>query len=176
MDEILLVKPDETHEAEAVAFAKEFAERGETAYGSNRIEQMTSYADWLRRCRQNEREETAQSGRVPNEQFFAVRASDGKIVGAVAVRKRLTEQLIRLIGHVGYSVPFSQRRKGYATQILTQVVHYLHECGIDEVLVMCDETNIASRKTIERCGGRFLNAVDDKGTNVLRYAIICGEK
>lgn len=50
----------------------------------------------------------------------------------------------------------------------------LGECkklGIDRVLMVCDDTNIGSAKSIENNGGVLENKVDDDGVLVRRYWI-----
>jgi predicted acetyltransferase len=54
-----------------------------------------------------------------------------------------------------------ERRKGYATQLLTLALEKTLELGINKVLVVCAATNIASKKTIVNNGG-----VQDKDFNV----------
>jgi len=43
--------------------------------------------------------------------------------------------------------------------------------GLDKVLITCDQDNIGSAKTIEKCGGILENEVDDNGTIKKRYWI-----
>src|SRR5688500_243731 len=43
---------------------------------------------------------------------------DGEYIGRVSVRHRLTEELRRLGGHIGYDVRRSRRREGHATAML----------------------------------------------------------
>lgn len=87
-------------------------------------------------------------------------------LGRVAFRHRLTPSLLTWGGHIGYGVRPGARRRGHATGMLRAALPVAHhELGIDPVLVTCDDTNTASRKVIEACGGIFENQRDDK----LRY-------
>jgi predicted acetyltransferase len=43
------------------------------------------------------------------------------------------------------------------------------ELGYPDVLVTCDVGNAASRRVIEKAGGRFVDEFDDAGESVLRY-------
>ena len=47
-----------------------------------------------------------------------------------------------------------ERRKGYATEMLKLVLAVAKKTGIDKVLLTCDIDNIASCKTVEKCGGK----------------------
>ncbi|WP_411135299.1 GNAT family N-acetyltransferase [Streptomyces sp. C10] len=89
-------------------------------------------------------------------------------LGRVAFRHRLTPSLLTWGGHIGYGVRPGARRRGHATAMLRAALPVAHhELGIDPVLVTCDDTNTASRKVIEACGGIFEDQRDEK----LRYWI-----
>ena len=64
------------------------------------------------------------------------------------------------------------RRRGYATEILRQSLQIAHgQFGISRVLVVCDDDNLASIRTIERNGGVFESIVTgpDVGSPKRRY-------
>jgi predicted acetyltransferase len=78
---------------------------------------------------------------------------DGEIVGRASFRFDLNEYLVERGGHIGYGVAPAHRRKGYATEILRQALIVIRAEGVDDVLVTCDDDNVASSRTIERNGG-----------------------
>jgi predicted acetyltransferase len=78
---------------------------------------------------------------------------EGTIVGRASIRHALNETLEERGGHVGYAVRPAYRRRGYATAILEQSLVVLRALGVVEVLVTCDDSNVASATVIERCGG-----------------------
>ena len=82
-------------------------------------------------------------------------------LGTVLVRHRLTPALTRCGGHVGYHVAPRHRRQGHATAMLALALVYCHEeAGVDDILVTCPDTNVASRKVIEANGGELENVLD----------------
>ena len=80
--------------------------------------------------------------------------TDGdEVIGFLALRTQLNEWLLEQGGHIGYSVVPSRRRQGHATRALALAVRRAAELGLERVLVVCDEENVASARTIEACGG-----------------------
>ena len=54
------------------------------------------------------------------------------------------------------------RREGHASRALARAVGEAGALGIDRVLVTCDEDNVGSRLTIERCGGAYEDSRNGK--------------
>lgn len=78
---------------------------------------------------------------------------DGKPVGYGKFRYYLTDKLRELGGHIGYCIRPSERKKGYGTILLGEILKKARKKGLEEVLLTCDEDNIGSRKVIENNGG-----------------------
>jgi predicted acetyltransferase len=84
----------------------------------------------------------------------------------------MNEWLAREGGHIGYGVLADFRRRGYATEILRQSVTIGRQEGIDRLLVICHDDNVASATVIERCGGVFEgSALSEDGMAIRRYWI-----
>lgn len=59
-------------------------------------------------------------------------------------------------GHIGYEVDEEYRGHGYSYQAAKLVLRVAKEYGIEFLYLVCDEDNIASYKTIEKLGAKFL--------------------
>lgn len=88
---------------------------------------------------------------------------DGELVGRASIRHELNDFLAAYGGHLGYGVAPDHRRRGYATEILRQSIVIARAQGIEEILVTCEDDNVASAKTIEACGGQFDSVLDGPG-------------
>ena len=89
----------------------------------------------------------------------------------IDIRHRLNEYLLQFGGNIGYSVRPSQRRKGYATEMLALALEECRKLGLDRALVTCDKTNIGSAKTIQKNGGILENEVLEGDRITQRYWI-----
>lgn len=74
-------------------------------------------------------------------------------------------------GHIGYSVLYEERRKGYAKEMLKLVLDECRNLGLKKVLITCDVDNIGSRKVILAKRGIFEKNVDVDQSMKERYWI-----
>lgn len=96
---------------------------------------------------------------------------DRTVAGSIALRHELNDFLLDAGGHIGYSIRPSARRRGLATYAVGEVLKNARLLGIDRVLITCDVTNEASRRTIERCGGVQEDIRDTEIGTVRRFWI-----
>lgn len=107
---------------------------------------------------------------VPHSTYWLVR-DDNKILGAINIRHRLNDYLKNIGGHIGYGIRPSERRKGYATEMLGKALDIVRGMGIKSIMISCDKDNIASGKTIIKNGGVLHSEDSDNGTIFQRYWI-----
>ena len=88
---------------------------------------------------------------VPMDSYFIEEA--GRITGEIYIRHRLSPQLEKVGGHIGYKVRPSCRNRGLATTALRLALRRLADMDVDPALVTCDSNNVASARVIEKCGG-----------------------
>ena len=126
---------------------------------------------WLKKTASYSNEDTVPSKLVVSTQFICIRKSDERLIGMIQVRHSLNDYLMDFGGHIGYSVRPTERRKGYATEMLKMALSYCREIGLKKVLITCVETNEASKKTILSNGGVCENTVfePNKKEDIQRY-------
>ena len=116
------------------------------------------FAEYLEVLADQERGVNLPPAFVPSTFLFAFVGP--RIVGRVSIRHSLNEFLERVGGHIGYVVVPEFRRRGYATEMLRMSLAIANEnLGIQRVLVTCDDDNVGSIRTIEKCGGVLENIV-----------------
>lgn len=170
--ELKLVKPDMQHKDSVLKYRDEFVANGDFMHGGAMLNEIDSYEEWLTYLENESNPETVKEGRVPASEYVAIRTSDDAVVGLINIRHELNDYLLWHGGHIGYSVRPSERKKGYATEMLRLALGICREIGIDRVLVTCEESNTASAKVIEANGGVFENTtVDEQFVTIRRYWI-----
>lgn len=154
MEKITLVSPTKAYESAVLEYKQEHTNNGEPLlHGSSKLDFVANYDSWLDHLKANSDEKTVQPGWVVSSTFLGVRESDGRIVGMIDIRHTLNDFLRNYGGNIGYGVRPTERRKGYATQMLRLALDYCRGLGLDRVMLACDKNNPASRLTIEKCGG-----------------------
>lgn len=175
MEDIKLEFPSLKHKEMIKRYQEETYANGETYInGDGGCHAAASYEDWLEEAKDMHLGVHLKEGYVPATTYFLVK--NDKIIGTINIRHRLNEYLFNVGGHIGYSVLPSERRKGYATMMLRMALLKCKDMGIEPVLITCLKENIASRKTIEKCGGKLENEYFDKQENKTYLRFWIGEK
>ncbi len=111
-------------------------------------------------------------GKVPDSVFFLLDEDRNRLLGAVNIRHYLNEYLLREGGHIGDGIRPSERRKGYATEMIRLALIECKKLGMNKVLITCDRDNIGSAKSIIHNGGILENEfVNSDGEIEQRYWI-----
>ena len=175
MDELELVRPMPSYKNSAEGFKQEFYNCGEQVINGSALLDQMEYDEWLENTRRNNSPETVRSDWVVADTFFAVRKNDGRLIGTVDIRHNIDNGFLsKYGGHIGYAVRPSERRRGYATQILKMALAHAKSIGLTRVMLGCYSDNLASIKTIEKCGGVLTETkpyADGKPMNVYWIAL-----
>lgn len=132
------------------------------------------FVELISLLRGREKGEKLPKGRVPD--IFLAAFVDKEMVGRLSLRPQLSPRLKVYGGHIGYAVSPEHRRKGYATEMLKQVLPICHELGLKKVMLTTDVDNVGSYKAIEKNGGVLEDVFRDEenGRVTRRYIInIC---
>ena len=110
-------------------------------------------------------------GFVPDSTFFCLDEDRDTMVGAVNIRHYLNEYLLKYGGHIGDGIRPSERRKGYATKMISLALEKCKKLGMDKVLLVCDKDNIGSVKSIINNDGVLENEVLEGEGNTISYDV-----
>ena len=102
-------------------------------------------------------------GHVPSSTYFALDKERNVMVGAISIRHYLNETLKNGGGHIGDGIRPSERRKGYATEMIALALDICRNMKLDKVMISCSRDNIGSKKSIINNGGVYERTVIDDG-------------
>ena len=111
-------------------------------------------------------------GYVPATTYWLI-TPDNRYIGDLSLRHHLNDNLRRFGGHIGYRIRPSCRRKGYGKLICALGIKRARlGHGIGDILITCDDDNIASIKIIEANAGQLQDRIDNqRGVLTRRYWI-----
>lgn len=104
---------------------------------------------------------------VPSYRFDIVRLSDNVTVGRCSLRVGHNERLY-YGGNIGYGIDEPYRGNHYAAKSCTLLFQLAKKHDLGYVIITCNPDNLASRKTIERAGGRLLEIAELPPDNDMR--------
>ncbi|MFC7245847.1 GNAT family N-acetyltransferase [Catellatospora aurea] len=88
-----------------------------------------------------------------------------RFLGEIRVRHRLTDELRRAGGHIGYDLRPSARGQGHGGPMLAAALPVAAGLGIECALLTVEAANTPSRRMIEKAGGLLWQTEDGR----LRY-------
>jgi predicted acetyltransferase len=112
------------------------------------VETAGGFAAWVSRLTRAE-DPATDPGIGHSHATYRWMVEDSAIQGGIALRHTLSEAL----GHIGYGVRPSARRRGLGAWALTEMLGEARARGFDRVLLVCATDNVGSARTILRCGG-----------------------
>lgn len=166
---VRLVKPDRIYREQIEDYRAEFINNGEPMNGSAFLEYTQSLDDWFCLIEKNSDPETVKERLVPTSTLLAI--SGDRMVGTVDIRHELNDYMLRRIGHIGYVVRKTERRKGYGRKMLALALDKCRILGLERILLVCNKKNRASAKIIMANGGNLENEIAEPDGIFQRYWI-----
>lgn len=169
---LILVRPTIQMKEQALDYREEHFKCGEMVInGSELLDKTEDYEEWLDAVSRNANPETVNENWVVTDTFFAVRRNDNRIIGIIDLRHTLND-FLKNFGNCGYSVRPSERKKGYATEMLCRLLEAASEAGMNELHISVERTNLPSVKVIKNNGGVYERSFTHENEPADIYKII----
>lgn len=152
------VFPNLDYKEKAKDFIWEFYKYKSEINGSGSLDRYlkeSTYEAWIGKLQADIDFANVPQSRVPALTYFYVREEDDRIVGMINMRLALNDFLTKEGGHIGYCIRPTERRKHYATEMLSCALKTYDTLKIREVILTCDKINIASAGVIKNCKGEL---------------------
>lgn len=155
MSELKLVLPSVKYKDSFIEAVKEFQAVEHNRFWDLDIKKLKNNFDEFIQTEKNKSKGiglTAQQ--VPRAIYWLV--NNKEFIGRVIIRLEDNDYLLENEGHIGYGIRPSQRGFGYGSLALRLALQITEKKKLrNKVLLICLESNIASRKIIEKHGGKF---------------------
>ncbi len=168
---LTLVRPTFELKEKALEYRQEHFDNNEIVInGSELLDKTDSYEEWLQSVTDNTSPDTVNPNWVVTDTFFAIDENE-KIIGIIDFRHTLND-FLKDFGNSGYSVRPSERRKGYATEMLRQILIIAKQAGLQEIQLSVERDNEPSIKTIIKNGGKYERSFEFEGEEADVYKIV----
>ena len=169
MEKIILAKPNLSYADEILKYKKEFLKDEPIINGAAGLDRFPTVEDWLEELEKRGSKDKVPERLVPSSTYLGVREKDNYIVGIIDIRHCLNDCLLQAGGQIGCGVRKSERKKGYAKQMIKLALEKCKELKIEKVLITCNDDNIASERSIISCGGKLEDIRTVDGKNYKRF-------
>lgn len=86
---------------------------------------------------------------------------DQVFIGEIQIRPFITEAQAQIWGHIAYAIRYSKWNQGYGTLLLNKALEKAKEFQIEDVYIVCRDSNIGSKRVIEKNKGQLINQIQD---------------
>ena len=131
-------------------YVEEHYSNGEKGISASLGLTNVDYKEWVTKVNRNSTQADDEWGKY---YLYLVFNDDERLIGLLNIRFDLENSLREKYGDIGYGVRPSERRKGYATEMLKYALKVCKEKNMDYVILGCYENNYGSNKTIIKNGG-----------------------
>lgn len=171
MQGVKLVEPSIIYRESFLEFIEDVKETGYESYELY-TKAEEDFNEFIKELLESSKGINIPRGWVPCSSFWLVNDA-GEIIGVIRIRHYVDSEFLQMIGHIGYEIKSTHRKKGYGSKLLELGLVEARKIGLEEVIITCAESNIGSRKIIEKFKGKYIKSIFDRENqrNLLQYKI-----
>lgn len=167
MKDLFLVEPNKEYEKSFENYVLAYRKINDEHYYNKYRKALENFQDYLNYLYDCSKGRKLSQGEIATSSFWLIDKKE--VVGVVRIR----HQDVECAGHIGYDISPDYRNRGYGFQILKLALEKTINIGIEEVILTCNINNSASKKIIEKNGGKFLGTVydEEESETLYKYSI-----
>ena len=100
------------------------------------------------------------TGISPEYKFHILLHQSLIAIGHINLRLGSSDKIIKYIGHIGYGIDASYRGHNYAKKACMIIRSVALQHGMKKLIITCNPTNYASRKTCENLGAKLIDIIE----------------
>ncbi len=163
MENLYLAAPDVKYKKSFEDYVLAYQKSGNEFYFSIYKKALENFQDYLKELHSYSIGIDLPPGEVKTSTYWLIHET--KVIGVVRIR----HQDVGCDGNIGYDISPNNRNQGYGFEILKLALEKAVQIGLNEVFLTCSTENSASRKIIEKNGGKLLGTVFDTEENEYLY-------
>ncbi|GMQ64450.1 GNAT family N-acetyltransferase [Vallitalea maricola] len=171
MKEVKLVEPSILYRESFLDFIEDVKETGYESYELYSKAEK-DFNEFIKELLNSSKGINIPEGWVPCSSFWLVDNLE-EVIGVIRIRHCVNSEFLEMVGHIGYEIKSTHRKKGYGSKLLELGLVEARKLGLEEVIITCDENNIGSRKIIEKFKGKYIKSIFDMDNqrNLLQYKV-----
>jgi Predicted acetyltransferase len=146
-----LSAPSTDLKEEFLRLYQDYQKAGESDWCEAANGALRNFSDYIRSLADDANGKGISSDWAPTSHFWLMDQSH--LIGTLRIRHYLTPAVEERAGHIGYDISPQYRGKGYGHQIFALGLIEARRMAIREVLAICSQSNLASRRILEKAGG-----------------------
>lgn len=165
MKEIFLIEPSKDYKDGFVCMIQDYEQHEDEEYFNMYKDALENFDKYVEKLLNKSKGIGLPKDRVASSTYWLVN-KENNVLGVIRLRHELNSEFLKnIIGHIGYDISPSNRRKGYGELILQLGLEKAKELNINSLLVTCKSDNYPSARVIEKNNGVFESAILDSGSN-----------
>ena len=138
-------------------YVQEHFDNNETSISASLGLSTSEYSEWVEKIKTN----ALTGDQSWGKSLLYLCFDEDRLIGLLSIRYDLPARLSEIYGDIGYGVRPLERKKGYATAMLTYALTVCKDKGMEKVILGCYKNNAASASTIKKCGGVLITENDN---------------
>lgn len=167
MKDLFLVEPSKEYEKSFENYVLAYRKINDEHYYNKYRKALENFQHYLNDLHNCSKGKDLPQEEIATSSFWLIDKKE--VVGVVRIR----HQEVECAGHIGYDISPDYRNRGYGFEILKLALERTINIGIEEVTLTCNINNSASKKIIEKNGGKFLGTVfdEEESETLYKYSI-----